>query len=574
MSTVDALPAQLDLSDREFEKLRELVYQLTGIALNDGKRELIRSRLRRRLVALHLTSYGAYHDHVASGAGGDAERTQFINCITTNKTDFFREPHHFNFLRQLATAWRAEGKRRVRIWSAGCSTGEEPYSIAIALQEALPSPAVDLRIVATDIDTEVLTHARNGWYRRDRLDGVPGIQRYFVPDGDGVRIRPEFKDRIEFRQLNLMGPWPHSESFDVILCRNVVIYFDRPTQEKLFARFAAQLVPGGHLFLGHSESLVGTTDFDLVGQTVYKLAGGPRTAAAPAASTARAAAAASPPPPRATAPAPRPPIAPAVAPRGVVPAMTSPRPDATPLPARSAARPVPAAAPRLAMAPAPRLVTAARPPAPPPAAFRSRPPSAPPPTDGRITTGIMRQMPEPHRRIVVGEAVACADPTRLSTLLGSCVSACLWDPVAEVGGMNHFLLPSSESDPTDSARYGVHAMELLINEIMKAGGDRRRLKGKLFGASAVLDLAGSPVPKRNAAFAREFLATENIPVVAERLGGDRPLEIHFFTATGRALVREIQSQNSQALRKEEEQVRTILAKPVAQAPAGSIELWG
>ncbi|HYU16589.1 MAG TPA: chemotaxis protein CheD [Candidatus Acidoferrum sp.] len=178
----------------------------------------------------------------------------------------------------------------------------------------------------------------------------------------------------------------------------------------------------------------------------------------------------------------------------------------------------------------------------------------------------------PHIRIVVGDAVACREPTRLSTLLGSCVSACLFDPVAGIGGMNHFLLPSSETDPAASARYGIHAMELLINEIMRLGGDRRRLKAKLFGASSVLDLAASNVPARNAAFAREFLVTEGIPLVAERLEGDRPLEIHFFTDTGRALVRTLVS--ASAIRAEEERAARV-ARELAAAPliGGGVELW-
>ena len=472
-----------ELTERDFTRLCALIRQLTGIHLGDGKRELVASRLRRRLEHLGLDSYGAYHDLVASGAGGEAERVQLVNCITTNKTDFFREPHHFQTLRRLAVAWRDAGRRRLRLWSAGCSTGEEPYSIAIALHDLLPPDRVDLRILATDIDTEVLAHAREAWYRRDRITGVPGLERHLEPDGDGVRVRACYRDRVDLRPLNLMGPWDHAEPFDAIFCRNVIIYFDRPTQDALFERFAHQLVPGGHLFLGHSESIVGTTGgFELVGQTVYRLPAGPT----------RAVRAALAPPVRPTAPA------------------------------------------------------------------------------GPITTQALRALGYPHKRVVVGEAVACREPTRLSTLLGSCVSACLWDPRAGVGGMNHFLLPVSSGDPASSARYGIHAMNLLIQRIVEAGGERTRLQAKLFGAGAVLDIAGSPVPRENAAFAREFLRGAGIPVKTERLGGALPLEVHFFTDSGRAVVRELAGNTPSVRRAEEraaQRLREVSAAAVDPEPA-------
>ncbi|HYU15725.1 MAG TPA: protein-glutamate O-methyltransferase CheR, partial [Candidatus Acidoferrum sp.] len=250
MSGAVAMAGGIDpLNDREFQALRVLIRQLTGIHLADGKRELVSSRLRRRVQALGMSSYGQYHDHVARGGGGPAERTALINCITTNKTDFFREPHHFVFLRRLAAKWRQRppAGRALRIWSAGCSTGEEPYSISIALHDLLPAGAGwDVRVLASDIDTDVLAHAREGFYRPERLADLPrSAERYFVRENDGLRVVPEIRERVDFRQVNLIGEWNLPERFDLVFCRNVVIYFDRETQERLFTRFARQLSPGG-----------------------------------------------------------------------------------------------------------------------------------------------------------------------------------------------------------------------------------------------------------------------------------------------------------------------------------------
>ncbi|HVV87113.1 MAG TPA: CheR family methyltransferase [Kofleriaceae bacterium] len=505
-----------ELAPRDFERLRQLVRHYTGICLAANKQEMVAARLRHRLTALRLPSFGAYHAYLSRGTGGAGERTAFINAITTNKTEFFREPHHFALLRELAAGWQRATPRPLRLWSAACSTGEEPYSIAMALHDLLPPPRWDVRILATDIDTDVLQHAHAALYKHDRLEGLHGVRRLFEVDGDRLRVRPELRGRVDFAQVNLAGNWKLADRFDAIFCRNVVIYFDGETQRRLFARLAEQLLPGGHLFLGHSETLSGLdATFEAVGPTVY------RKRAEPKGKSHR-----------------------------------MPRARTTRTPILDAARPAPATA-------APRVLAgrfALGPGLTPIAALLPKRPARPGPAAAAI----------PLRRLVVGEAVACKEPTRLVTLLGSCVAACLYDPVAAVGGMNHFLLPTSPIDAS-GARYGLHAMELLINEVMRVGGDRRRLQGKLFGAAHVLDLVSADVPARNAEFARRFFASEGIPLISSRLGGHRPLEIQFFTDCGRALVRPVAGATP-GVRHAEERA-AALATSNGPGQPGSVELW-
>ncbi len=224
-----------------------------------------------------MNSFSAYLDYVEEQ--GEAEFVHLINAITTNLTFFFRENHHFEYLANQVIPMLLEknkGSKKIRIWSAGCSTGEEPYSIAIVLKEAVP-PGWDARVLATDLDTNVVQTGQTGVYKMDRLKGVSDERkkRWFLK-GSGsregyVRVKPELQQIIDFGQINLMNEWPIRDAVDVIFCRNVVIYFDKETQARLFDRYANLLPDNGHLFIGHSESLYKVCDrFELLGQTIYR----------------------------------------------------------------------------------------------------------------------------------------------------------------------------------------------------------------------------------------------------------------------------------------------------------------
>jgi chemotaxis protein methyltransferase CheR len=271
---------EFDFSNEDFEALRKLVKQLTGINLSDQKRELIYGRLARRLRALQLQSFAEYR-HLLAHDGGQ-ELAQFCNAITTNLTAFFREPHHFDYLRdQVLTPMARSGTPgRLRIWSAGCSTGEEPYSLAMTILETLPDVRRwDVRILATDLDSDVLERGRRGSYAEDRFKNMTQQRRsrFFVErrEREGLRYEaaPELKSLITFKQLNLMHALPMRGPLDAIFCRNVVIYFDKDTQRDLFARIAHLQRPGSLLFLGHSESLFKVSEqYSLIGKTVYRRA--------------------------------------------------------------------------------------------------------------------------------------------------------------------------------------------------------------------------------------------------------------------------------------------------------------
>jgi chemotaxis protein methyltransferase CheR len=263
----------------DFEALRTLVKQLTGINLSDQKRELVYGRLARRLRALQLKSFAEYREVLANDGG--REIVELCNAITTNLTAFFREPHHFEYLREQVLLPRAADpahSRRLRIWSAGCSTGEEPYSIAMTILETLPDlRRWDIRILATDLDSDVLERARRGSYAADRVRGLnpERIARFFTQREERkelyYQVNPEVAALITFKQLNLMHPLPMKGPLDIILCRNVVIYFDKDTQRSLFARVAHLQRAGDLLFLGHSESLFKVSeDYALIGRTVHR----------------------------------------------------------------------------------------------------------------------------------------------------------------------------------------------------------------------------------------------------------------------------------------------------------------
>ncbi|WP_257169954.1 protein-glutamate O-methyltransferase [Bradyrhizobium sp. SRS-191] len=267
---------QYALEDKDFRKLSKLVMDTAGIVLSERKRAFIHGRLGRRLRVLGLSNFSQYC-RLLETSGGDDELRNFINAVTTNHTNFFREAHHFDYLARVilpALATDNALTERVRIWSAGCSTGEEPYSIAMTVAAG---PRVlmdwDLKILATDLDTNVTAHAAQGIYELDRTTSIPDAYRKrFTRMRDGnVVMNDEICDLITFANLNLLGPWPMSGPFDVIFCRNVVIYFDKPTQMRLFDRYADLIKPDGWLIIGHSENLLGVTDrFELVGRTIYR----------------------------------------------------------------------------------------------------------------------------------------------------------------------------------------------------------------------------------------------------------------------------------------------------------------
>jgi chemotaxis protein methyltransferase CheR len=272
-----ALLREYAFSDEDFQQIRRLVKERIGIHLAAGKRELVYGRISRRLRALGVAGFGEYLQRLEQG---DVEELQqFCNAITTNLTAFFRESHHFRFLaRELLPALTRDNAdtRRLRIWSAGCSSGEEPWSIAMVLLETLEALRQwDMRILATDVDTGMLRRARRGIYAGERLEKVAGARllRWFEPGTEAhqYRVCEELRRLVSFKALNLVGPWPMRGPFDVIFCRNVLMYFSRDTQREIVRRMASLQRTGDYLILGHSESLLDvSTQYRLAGQTIYR----------------------------------------------------------------------------------------------------------------------------------------------------------------------------------------------------------------------------------------------------------------------------------------------------------------
>jgi chemotaxis protein methyltransferase CheR len=249
----------LRLSERQFKHISEVVYRVSGIDLHQGKEELVKARLLKRLRHLKLHSFEKYLKYLDHDKSGQEIRAM-VDVLTTNKTHFFREQEHLDFLKSIVLP--GIGESPLRIWSAGCSSGEEPYSIAMTVREALPDPDKrDIRILGTDISDRMLERARAGVYDQDMVKLLPAqlCQKYFeciqAKPSRRYRVRPLIGSLVYFAKLNLMEEWPMSGPFDVIFCRNVMIYFDKPTQEKLVRRFWALLKDGGYLMVGHSESL-------------------------------------------------------------------------------------------------------------------------------------------------------------------------------------------------------------------------------------------------------------------------------------------------------------------------------
>lgn len=271
------LNSEFLFTDSDFSRIRTLIHHRAGIALGEQKRQMVYSRLSRRLRELRLPEFSTYLELLEASRDGE-EWQAFINSLTTNLTSFFREAHHFPVL----AAHVRKSKQPVTIWCAAASTGEEPYSIAITLIEALGERASTARVIATDIDTAVLAKASAGVFTLEQVNRLSTERlRRFFSKGTGsnagkVRVRPEVAAMVKFGRLNLLDPtWPVKEPVDAIFCRNVMIYFDKPTQKKVLDRFAPLLKPEGLLFAGHSEnaSLV-SPSFKAVGQTVYELSKG------------------------------------------------------------------------------------------------------------------------------------------------------------------------------------------------------------------------------------------------------------------------------------------------------------
>lgn len=270
---MNAREREFDFTDGDFQRIRGLIHEHAGISLNPGKSDMVYSRVARRLRALGLVAFTDYLDQLEVES---AEWQEFVNALTTNLTSFFREAHHFPVLAEHVVQRYAERRTPLQLWSSACSTGEEPYSMAMTVIDAFGSFNPPVKILATDLDTHVMEQGARGVYPADRIAKMPesDVRRFFLR-GKGeqkglVRVRPEVRDLVTFRSLNLLSArWPMRGPFDAIFCRNVLIYFDKPTQYRLLAKFHPILRPDALLFVGHSESLAHASDlFRLQGKTV------------------------------------------------------------------------------------------------------------------------------------------------------------------------------------------------------------------------------------------------------------------------------------------------------------------
>lgn len=269
------------MSEGIFKRVSGLIYDEVGIKMPPAKKLLLEGRLRRRLKALKMVDYEEYAKYIFSPHGRVSEIPELIDVVTTNTTEFFREPNHFDFLtKTLLPAWQQKNNsgKVLRLWSAGCSLGMEPYSLAITFSEYQErNRTFDFSILATDISNTVLASARRAIYSKKVVEDVPLylLRKYFlrgIKDPDLVRVASEIRKRVLFNRLNLMEKLGFERELDIIFCRNVIIYFDRTTQEILLNKFCKALVPGGHLFIGHSESIAGMElPLTLVAPTVYTL---------------------------------------------------------------------------------------------------------------------------------------------------------------------------------------------------------------------------------------------------------------------------------------------------------------
>ncbi len=267
------------MSKTDFSRLKDFIYAESGIKITEAKKTMLEGRLQKRLRNLGIRSFSQYCDYLFSPQGIEKELSNMIDQVTTNKTDFFREPVHFHYLISLAVPEIIRSKRNVVIWSAGCSSGEEPYTLAMVMKEYSDTEEkINFSILATDISTRVLEKARRAVYEYERIAPIsPVLQRkYLLRSKDRTknlyRVVPELRRLVQFRRLNFMdGDFGFREEIDVIFCRNVIIYFDKPTQERLLNKFAACLSRSGYIFMGHSETLLGMdVPFVQVAPTVYR----------------------------------------------------------------------------------------------------------------------------------------------------------------------------------------------------------------------------------------------------------------------------------------------------------------
>ncbi len=269
---------EFPFTDEDFKFIQELVAERTGIVLSDIKRTMVYSRIARRIRQCGVNDFAEYCGLLK--AGDESELISFTNAITTNLTSFFREPHHFEYLAKTVLPELEKNKtsKRIRIWSAGCSSGEEPYSIAMTIMDHFKNkPDWDIKILASDLDYEMVEKASQGVYKEDRVTGLDKQHlRNYVKKGKGklagmVKMDQRLIDMITFKQLNLLHDWPFHGPFDFMFCRNVVIYFNKDTQRELFDRYADILDDNAPLFIGHSESLFKVTDrYKSLGQTIYR----------------------------------------------------------------------------------------------------------------------------------------------------------------------------------------------------------------------------------------------------------------------------------------------------------------
>jgi len=270
---------EFKFTKKVFNKIRTLVKEKTGIVLSDGKQDMVYGRLTRRLRALDLPNFESYIKIIESGH--EEELINLVNAITTNLTSFFREEHHFGYLKSTLFPALMESNaatKKIRIWSAGCSTGEEPYSLAIMVREFFPwGSGWDVKIIATDLDSNVVNTGKKGVYPLARVEDVSReykkrwMRRGKGDKSDFVKMNAELQDIVTFKQLNLLEGWPLKGPIDIIFCRNVVIYFDKETQRGLFDRYANILRSDGHLFIGHSENMFNICNrFASLGHTIYQ----------------------------------------------------------------------------------------------------------------------------------------------------------------------------------------------------------------------------------------------------------------------------------------------------------------
>lgn len=281
----DSLSQTKTLSQSEFRTISDYIQQNVGIQMPESKKIMVQSRLMHRLRALNLNSYSEYIDYVFNKDKSGNELTIMIDSLTTNKTEFFREADHFDYMtNSVLPEMVNKGHRSLKLWSAGCSSGEEPYTLSIVLKEYMrihPGTLSGFNLLATDISTKVLDKAVNGIYDSEETDGMNFEikKRYFLksknPEEKIVRVKPEIRSCVTFRQLNFMdSSYPISDIFNIIFCRNVLIYFDKPTQENIISKFLRHLEIGGYLFLGHSETIFGMDlPLETVAPTVYKKVG-------------------------------------------------------------------------------------------------------------------------------------------------------------------------------------------------------------------------------------------------------------------------------------------------------------